>query len=612
MIDRGGNVYVMDFGIAALVGRETVSGGVIVGTPNYMAPEQAAGRSVDRRSDIYSVGCILFEMVTGHRPFMADTAEAVIRKHLAEPARPPSELNPAIPEALEDIIMRCLEKDPADRIGSTAELRITLDEIAASATRVRSEEPGILKDLEDSTEETSVAVLPFRDMSPEKDQEYFCDGIAEELTNALVKVDGLRVAALSSAFQFKGQNADVREIGERLNVKTVVEGSVRKAGNRLRITAQLVNVADGYHMWSERYDRDLEDVFAIQDEISHAIVDALKLKLIDSKGDPVVCCSIHSLEAYNLYLKGRYYWNKRSQQGILKAREYFEEATELEPSYALAYVGLADAYLMSEDMEPKEIYRKAKAMAEKALEIDGNLAEAHTTLAWILFTFEHNHPEAEREFKLAMELNSKYPTAHHWYAIFLAVTSRIDEAIEEVRRAQELDPLSLIITTAVAWILHFARRYDEAISEVKKALEMDSNFPPSYGVLGQIYLQKQDYERAIAAFQSQYRVVGKPDEAARIGRILRKSGPRAAIRRLMDESLESSTKRYPQFSFAADLAATLGENDKALAYLEKAFEEHEEALILAAIAPGFDAIRSDPRFRAILKRIGLDSPQQPD
>lgn len=611
MLDRFGNTYVMDFGVAALVGQQTPAGGIIVGTPNYMSPEQAAGKVADERSDIYSLGCILYEMVTGRKPLEADTAEDMIRKHTGETPQAPSNWNPSIPESLESIIMRCLDKNPANRYGSAAELRTALHKVTVgSAADLGQIEVPELPSA--AAEEVSVAVLPFRDMSPDKDQEYFCDGIAEELTNALVKVDGLRVAALSSAFQFKDKVGDVREVGAQLNVTAVVEGSVRKAGNRLRITAQLVNVADGYHMWSERYDRDLEDVFAIQDEISHAIVDALKLKLIDRKGDPVVCCRTHDLEAYNLYLKGRYHWNKRSKPGIRKAREYFARAIELEPSYALAYVGLADAYMMSEDLQPKEVRRKAKAMIEKALEIDDSLAEAHTTLAWILFVFEYNGSEAEREFKLALELNPNYPTAHHWYALFLALTSRRDRALEAIRKAQELDPLSLIITTAAAWILYFARRFDDAIGEIRKAIEMDPTFVPAYAVLGQIYLQQEDYPQAMASFRSLYKASGKPEVARRIGRLFEKEGHRSAIAGIIDETINPRQGEIPSFAFAAELAVVLGDDESALAYIEKAFEAHEDGLIVAAVTPGLDRIRSHPRFRRIIKQIGLEKPPQSD
>jgi tetratricopeptide (TPR) repeat protein len=265
---------------------------------------------------------------------------------------------------------------------------------------------------------------------------------------------------------------------------------------------------------------------------------------------------------------------------------------------------------MSEDLRPKEVRRKAKAMIEKALEIDDGLAEAHTTLAWILFVFEYNRGEAEREFELALELNPNYPTVHHWYALFLAMTSRRDSAIEEVRRAQELDPLSLIITTAAAWILYFARRFDDAIGEIRKAIEMDPTFVPAYAVLGQIYLQQEDYPQAIAAFQSLYEASGKPDVARRIGGLFKKGGYRPAIAGIIAETTDPREGEIPSFAFAAELAVTLGDDESALAYMEKAFEEHEDGLIVAAVTPGLDRIRSHPRFQRILKQIGSDEPPQ--
>ena len=373
MLDRAGNAVVMDFGIARAVGAEdTIAKGVVVGTPEYISPEQARGMPGDERSDIYALGCVMYEMLTGRGPFSADSAQAMLDKHISEEPRPPSSLSPDLPAGTDEIVLTCLRKKPAERYASAADLLRSLEATGSPTAHIAptahpTPAPASRRD-EDTSTQASIAVMPFRDMSPDKDQEYFCDGMAEELISALVKVEGLRVAALTSSFQFKGKDLDIREIGKQLNVGTVLEGSVRKSGSRLRVTAQLVGVSDGYHMWSERYDREMEDVFLIQDEISEAIAGSLRLQFAGTDQKRPGDHRTDNLEVYNLYLKGRYHWNKRSIEDFEKGIAYFEQAIELDPAYAPAYAGLADCYTMLENRPSHETMPKARSAALKALD----------------------------------------------------------------------------------------------------------------------------------------------------------------------------------------------------------------------------------------------------
>jgi len=412
MIDKEGNVRIMDFGIARSLESKGLTGsGVMIGTPEYMSPEQVEGKEVDQRSDIYSLGIILYEMVTGRVPFRGETALSIAMKHKTEKPKNPRLLNHLLPDDLSQMILKCLEKDRKNRYKNAEELRSGI---------IKIEEFQKVGKEQDS--KPSIAVLPFRDMSPQKDQDYFCEGMAEELINALTKIEGLHVAARTSAFQFKGKDLNVRRIGEELGVKTVLEGSVRKAGNRLRITAQLINISDGYHIWSDKYDRDIEDIFAIQDEISLAIVDNLKLKLLKKEKAQLMKRYTEDQEAYSLYLKGRYFWNRRYEGGLLKGIEYFQKAIEKDPSFAPAYAGIADCYClmgMYNWNPPKEAYPKAKAATLRALEIDDTLPEAHASLGWIKMFYDWDWAAAERAFQRAIELNPNYATAHNWYAMFL-------------------------------------------------------------------------------------------------------------------------------------------------------------------------------------------------
>jgi tetratricopeptide (TPR) repeat protein len=430
--------------------------------------------------------------------------------------------------------------------------------------------------------------------------------MAEEIINALTKVEGLRVAARTSAFQFKGKAQDMRTIGEGLNVKTLLEGSVRTAGNRLRVTAQLISVVDGYHLWSERYDREMEDVFDIQDDISARIVDALKIRLAGKQPQRAT----PDIEVYHLYLKGRYYWNKMTTEAYRKAIDHFERAIAIDPTYALAYAGLADSYTGLGDaghsaIPPKEAFSSATAAVEKALEIDETLAEAHASLGHLKM-HDFDWAGAEREFKRAIELNPNYATTHHMYGFYLAQRGRTQEAITTMKRAMELDPVSLSINTDLGVLFYYARQYDEAIEQYRKTLEMDPQFVRAYVTLGSTYGQKGMYQEAIAVFERAMDLSGDRSKIAALGRAYALSGKKEEALEAIEELKDLSKQRYVSPYCIALIYASLGETDQAIDWLRNAYEEHVSELIYMKVDPYLDKIRSDSRFIELLVKVGLE------
>ncbi len=449
-----------------------------------------------------------------------------------------------------------------------------------------------------SNSSKSIAVLPFVDMSQAKDQEYFCDGISEELLDALAKVEGLRVVARTSSFSFKGKNADVSEVGNKLNVQNVLEGSLRREGNRIRITAQLINARDGFHLWSETYERELQSVFAVQDEITRAIVDALKIKLAVAP----LKRPQRNTEAYDLFLKGRYYLIKGEPDAIKKAIGYFNQALEKDPNDALAYTGLADSY--SQDTETMT---QAKAAVQKALELDDTLAEAHSSLAYIKFHVDWDWAGTEKEFRRALELNPNHAEARHWYSHFLMAMGRINESLTESKRALELDQLDPNIKTHLGWHYLYARQYDLAIVQLQKTLEMDPSWGHRHQLLGFAYEQKAMYKEAAEEFR-------KAKEADKvtpgdIGHLEAVSGNKDGARKILGECKQerlSNGGHGSSYSIAL-IHAGLGEKDQALEWLANAYHEHSGGLVNLKAEPRFDDLRADPRFGELLRRMGLDA-----
>ena len=609
MVTSRGQVKIMDFGLAKLRGVSKVTKtGSTLGTAAYMSPEQARGEEVDHRTDIWSLGIVLYEMITGQLPFKSEYEQAVVYAILNEEPKAMIELRSEIPPELEQIVKKALVKNSDSRYQNTGDILFDLKKFESSISKAQ---------FSSAKPQPSIAVLPFTNLSADKEQEYFCDGMAEEIINALTHVEGLRVVARTSAFSFRGEGRDIRDIGKKLNVRTLLEGSVRKAGNRVRITAQLINVSDGYHLWSEKYDRNIgdiccpEDIFAIQDEISLAIVEKLKVKLLGEEKVALVKRYTDDLEAYNSYLKGRYFWYKRTKEGILKGLEYFHQAIEKDPTYAVAYTGIADCYNMLgffDYLSPKEAFPKAKAAAEKALEIDGTLAEAHSSLAEVKTYYDHDWLGAEREFQRALELNPSYSTAHQWYAEYLALMGRHDESIIMGKCALELDPLSPIVATNLAGFYWLARKYDEAIERYQKILEMEPDFMAAHLWLGLTYAEKGLYNEALAEFQKGIELSGGHDSPflGWLGRVYCWTGKKKQAEIVLESEIERSKKMYISPFGIAVIYLGLGQNEQAFEWLEKAYEEKDHWMAALKVYSMFDSVRSDPRFTSLLKKMGLE------
>ncbi len=608
MITDDGIVSIMDFGLAKLAGQTRLTkAGAAVGTVAYMSPEQAQGKQVDQRTDIWSFGVVLYEMITAHLPFKGDHEQAMIYSILNDEPEPVVRIQPRVPKEMGDLISKALSKRIDLRYQKVAEMLVDLRKIhRCMELRTMTEEafPNRLR--------SSIAVLPFATLSADPEQDYFCDGMAEEIINALTQVEGLRVVARTSSFAFKGKHEDIREIGRKLNVETVLEGSVRKAGNRLRITAQLVKVDDGYHLWSERYDRDMEDVFAIQDEISLAIVEKLKINLLGGEKTKLVKRQTEDIEAYNLYLKGRYFWNKRTEKGLMKGIEYFRKAIKLDPEYAVAHTGLADSYnLLSaySIASPGECIPKAKAAAMKALEIHPDLAEGHECLGHVSMLYDWTWLDAEREFKRAIDLNPNYATAHQRHGILLTAMGRLDDALVEIKRAHELDPLSLIINTDVGLFFFFEHQYDQAAGHCKKTLEMDPNFAVARFALGLALEQIGRHDEAAGEFQEAISLSGgNPIYLSALGHASAVAGNRDGAQKILSELTALSEQRFVSPYSIAIVCAGLGENDQAFAWLQSACAERSVWLghLHLGVDPRLDRLHSDPRFTTLLNQMHLE------
>ncbi|MCK4822615.1 tetratricopeptide repeat protein, partial [bacterium] len=448
----------------------------------------------------------------------------------------------------------------------------------------------------------SIAVLPFVDLSPAKDHEYLCDGIAETLINALSSIKDLNTPARTSAFSFKNKDMDVREIGQKENVESVLEGSVQVAGDRLRITARLSNVDDGYQLWSESYERGLEDVFDVQDDIAQKIVKTLKIKLIGEKELQIVKHYTENREAYDLYMRGLYLLNKRGRENLEKAIEYFQSAIEKDPYYALAHAGLAETYVTLGDtawyLPPSEAFPRAREAAQKALEIDDSLAEAHTALAQVKYIFDWEWQSAKEEFVLAIALNPNYAVAHKEYGEYLTKLERYDEALKEFKRAQELDPFSLPILAMVGWPMHYSGMFDQAIEQYKKVLEMDPNFRLAQGYLANSFLEKGMYEKALEWNQKANKPYGVGITYARMGKV-------AEAQQVLIKLLEKSKQEMNPYKIAA-LYFEMGDEDRGFHWLKRAYEYRDHYMAYLKIAPWFKSVRSDPKFKEMLKKVGLE------
>jgi eukaryotic-like serine/threonine-protein kinase len=597
-----GSALVADFGIGKAMseGGSTTQTGMAIGTPAYMSPEQASGESgIDGRSDLYSLACVLYEMLTAEPPFTGPTPQAIIAKRFVSPI-PRVRTTRDVPQEVDDAVNRALSRTPVDRFPTAAEFAEALRAMARDSRRSTPES------VKSAPSVKAIAVLPLTNMSADPENEYFSDGMTEEIINAMAKVPGVQVASRTSSFTFKGKQADVREIGEKLGVTSVLEGSVRKVGNRIRITAQLVNVENGYHLWSETYDRQLEDVFAIQDEISRAISEALKLRLASDAGQLVVPSA--NIEAYNLYLKGRFFFNKFTEQGLRKALDLFQHALLQDPGFGRAYAGIADVWcnLADDWVAPDEAYPMAKAAAQKALQRDPELAEAITSLGKVLCWHEWDFAGAERQLEHAVELSPNYAEAHYVLGTALPLVGRLPDAIQELRKAIVLDPLSAEMSSWVSRFLLYSKDYDGAIAQGHKTLELDEQSIRSTLYIGSGYLALGDPKTALEWYrrgQGMERAVRSYD--AHIARALAAMGERDEAEAILSRLDEESRQHYVRSEVLAMGYAAVGDMDKAFASLERAYQARSAGLIYLHLDPGYAPLRSDPRYAELVKRIGL-------
>jgi len=604
-----GHAVLADFGVAraccgaeedmpGAAARELVTEvGLAVGTPEYMSPEQASGDiDLGTASDLYSLACVVYEMLAGEPPFTGASPRVVMAKHVTERVRSVRGVRPEVPVAVERALARAFEKDPEHRFGSTAEFVTALRE-PDSAALLR---PVVTR---------SIAVLPFVNASPDAENEYLSDGITDELIDALAKIAGLRVSSRTSVFALKGKPLDVRAVGALLGTSVVLEGTVRKAGDRLRITAQLTSTDDGRLLWSQRYDRQLVDVFAIQDEIAATIVNTLRATMFAELSEHVPRRYTENIHAYGLYLKGRFAWNKRTQDGVAEAIRYFEQAIAEDPSYAPAYAGLADSYALDVDYRAipvAESYARAKDYARKALAIDESVPSAHASLAWSLFIYDWNWEEAEHEFRRAIELNPRYASAHQWFAFLLSARGRHDAALLEGHTALELDPASVSARRGVGWMCHYARRYDLARDHLARAIEMNPMAVESYRILGTTLGMEGKYVEAERVLRDALRLEEEGAYTkATLGWVLARAGKRSEAERSLHELETVARASYVSPVAFAILHLGLGDADSALRWSERAYDEKRGWLVYFKVNPMLDPLRQEPRFAALLRKMQL-------
>jgi serine/threonine-protein kinase len=604
-----GHAVVADFGIARAIGgtQSLTSKGSVIGTPSYMSPEQIDGAEfIDGRSDLYSLACVLFEMLVGEPPFRGATLTAVIANRLSSPVPSARKSRDLVPETVDAALKQAMATLPADRFSTAAQFAEALGTpatvaIAVGAAQAMVGEVAAVK---------SVAVLPFENMSTDPENEYFSDGITDDIIAQLSKISALKVISRTSSMQYKKTTKKITTIAEELGVGAVLEGSVRRAGPRVRIVVHLVEPRTEKHLWGETFDRQLSDVFEVQSEVAQQITGALSLALSAEEKQRVEKKETGDAEAYNLYLLGRYHLNRWSEANVDKAIEYFQQAISKDPGYALAYAGQADAYeLLSIGLSSKpalENLARAKVMALKALEIDDTLAEAHTSLAYARWLGDLDWPTAEREFKRALELKSSYVPAHQWHAEYLAALGRHDDAVAAIRKAQQLDPLAVPVNRAVGWVYYFGRRYDQAIEELKKALAMDAEFLGARLVLWWALIAKGAVDEAIADIRKESERPGSGTvKKLMLGYALAAAGKREEASGILWE-LEDRLASEDRLAFLSTFLLTaLDEKERAFQQLERAYEHREPGLMFLKVAPWLDPLRSHPRYRTLVEKLGL-------
>jgi len=662
-VTKRGEAKVLDFGLAkltaplrgtvetsdaatAFLGEEHVTDrGTTLGTVAYMSPEQARGEELDARSDLFSFGVVLYQMATGHPPFGGHTTAVIFDELLNREPPPLMQFNPSVPPDLERIITKALEKDKELRYGSAADMRADLKRLKrktdsgriASATATQASQgattrtaPAVRRRRSKALaalaalvlavvaavagfmywggrgqQIDSMAVLPFVNSSGNADTEYLTDGITETLINSLSQVSGLRVSARSLAFRYKGRDIDPQKAGHDLNVRAVITGRITVRGNLINVQSDLVDVRTGAQLWGGQYNRPLADILAIQDEIASDIFDKLRVRLTGDDKKRATKRYTDNAEAYQLYLRGRYYWNQGTIAGYKKAVEYFQQASTADPKYALAQAGLADSYL-SLGSYWVEAIPEAKVAALKALELDRSLAEAHVSLGHIKLWLDWDWPTAEREFKQGIALNPNLALAHNQYAMYLAAMARLPDAIAEVKRAQELDALSPIVNTDLGWYLLYAGRGSAAVDQFRKTLELDADYLSARWGLGEAYVQQHLYAEAVEELKKAVSLSeGSPVALGHLGYAYGLQGAAGEARKTLAQLRALGERQYVPSSSVALVHLGLGDKAKALDLLEQAYQEHDFSMVFLDVVPWFNSLRAETRFKQLLDRMEL-------
>jgi TolB-like protein/Tfp pilus assembly protein PilF len=617
LITKADTVKILDFGIARMLPAEgdeattmdvVTQTGLVLGSLGYIAPEQVTAEGTDGRADIFAFGAVLYEMLTGKRAFRGNSQAGTIQAILESPTPDPSIRNPEIPPALSHLVFHCLEKTPDLRMQSAGELVEALTAIARSTGSGRG--TVTIASSETAAAEPSIAILPFLDLSPAKDHEYFCAGVAEEITNTLAQARGLRVVSRTSAFRFQGQAHDIRVIGRALGADVVLEGSLRTAANRVRIAVRLVDSRGGFQIWADRFDRDLGDVFAVQDDIALRVADALRARLVGITPTRLVPGRTSNLDAYTLFLKGRHHWNRRTEADLDVSADYFGQALEIDPSYAQAHAGLADVLTTQAIYgvkSPETLMAAAKAAALEALRIAPHLSEPHACLGCIEGLYDWAWGASVEHFQRAIAINADDPRARQWYATnCLVPLGQFHEALRELQVATALDPLSPAVSASVGITMYYARMFDEAANGLVGTLQLDERFGPAHFFLGQVHTARQAYGEARDAFEAGMRIAGRtPEMLSAFAYSAARAGDAATARGILAELTDLSLRRYVSPTAFAQVHLGLGDRAASLDDLERALEIGALDVAWIGVRPTFDALKDEPRFISMVERTGV-------